>query len=84
MEGRRMITILTFLASSIGRYVVVGVGVVAFIAAFSMREQRKGATKLATKIEVNNATIAKKADTAARKSADPSAPGLRNPHYRAD
>jgi hypothetical protein len=79
-----MTEILTFIKSTIGRYVVGGLGIVALIGMFSVREQNKGAAKLATKIEANNAKVTAKADTAARKSADPSASGVRNPYTRAD
>lgn len=77
-------TIISFLASTVGRYVLVGVGVVALVGGFAMREQKKGAEKLATKIEANNAAVTSKAATAARKSTDDAAPGVRNPRYRAD
>lgn len=52
--------------------------------AFKANEQSKGAAKLATKIEANNAAVTSKAATAARKSTDDAAPGVRNPRYRAD
>jgi len=79
-----IVTILAFVASKLGRYVVGAVGVLALLVAFKSSEQRKGAAKLATKIETANATVAKKADAAARKSVDPATSGLRLPYYRAD
>jgi hypothetical protein len=79
-----MTEILKFVTSTIGRYVVGGLGIVALIGMFSIREQNKGAAKLATKIEVQNAKVTAKAVDAARKSADPSASGVRNPYTRAD
>jgi len=75
---------IAFFLSPIGRYLAAAIGVVALVSGFALREQKKGAEKLATKIEANNAAVSKKADTAARKSADPRAPGVLNPNYRAD
>jgi hypothetical protein len=75
-------TIISFLATSIGRYVVIAVGIVGLIGAFSLREQNKGAAKLAAKIEANNATVTKKAESAARRSLDPAASRVLNPNYR--
>lgn len=76
--------ILSFLATAIGRYVVIGFGAAALIGGFALREQHKGAEKLATKIEANNAAVETKAKTAARKSRDDRTAGVLNPNYRAD
>lgn len=45
-------------------------------------QRSKGASVAIEKVKKNNEAVARKADAAARKSADPDAPGLRNPHYR--
>ena len=75
---------LAFLLTPLGRYIAAGIGIVALVSGFALREQKKGAEKLATKIEANNAAVTSKAATAARKSTDDTAPGVRNPRYRVD
>lgn len=45
-------------------------------------QRSKGASVAIEKVKKNNEAVARKADAAARKSADPDAPGVRNPNYR--
>jgi hypothetical protein len=42
----------------------------------------QGADKAVRKVEANNETLRKKADSAGRKSSDPTARGLRSPYHR--
>ena len=45
-------------------------------------QRQKGASVAIEKVKTNNAQLTRKADAAARKSADAGTPGLRNPNYR--
>lgn len=80
-----MIQIAAFLGTLWGR-VALGAGVV--VALVGLRawdvstQQATGAAKAVAKIEKATKDGFKKADSAARKSADPGAPGVRNPYYR--
>lgn len=79
-----MTWVVGFLATRLGRYVGIGCGLLALFVAFVGHERNIGAKTVTAKIEANNNAVSKKADTAARKSADPRAIGLLNPNYRAD
>jgi hypothetical protein len=46
------------------------------------KAENRGAERAIVKVERNNAEVAKKAGSAGRKSLDPAAGGLLNPHYR--
>lgn len=63
-----MITILGFLTSTIGRYVVGGVGVFALFLAFKSHEQHKGAVKAVAKIEKATENAVRKGTAAADRS----------------
>ena len=63
-----MIAILGFLTSTIGRYVIGGVGVLALFLAFKSHEQHKGEAKAVAKIEKANDNAVKKGTAAADKS----------------
>ena len=45
-------------------------------------QRQKGASVAIEKVKTNNAQLTRKADAAARKSADAGTPGVRNPNYR--
>lgn len=45
-------------------------------------QRQKGASVAIEKVKKNNESVARKADAAARKSADDATPGMRNPNYR--
>jgi hypothetical protein len=79
-----MIPLVGFLTTSLGRYAIVGLSIVALISAFFIRHDHKVVAKVTQKIEANNVAVTKKADSAARKSLDPKSSGLLNPNYRAD
>lgn len=72
--------ILKFLGSSIGRYAVIGSGVLAFVGAFAWQQQNVGARKAVAKIERAEKKHAQKANAAGSKSRDPNARGVRDPH----
>lgn len=70
---------------NIGSIGIVAVVIVALIALWQgdrALQRQKGASVAIEKVKTNNATLTRKADAAARKSADDAAPGLRNPNYR--
>lgn len=80
-----MIQLLALLAGWPARIGVIVSAVAALVALRAWdvsTQQAKGAEKAVAKIEKATKDGLKKADSAARKSADPSAPGLRNPYYR--
>ncbi len=79
-----MISILSFLASGLGRYVVGGLGIVALIVAFSVQQQHKGAAKAVAKIEKKDAANVSKSGSAARRSRDPAAHCVLDPNVRSD
>jgi hypothetical protein len=63
-----MIPIIEFLTSTIGRYVIGGVGVLALFLAFKSHEQHKGAAKAVAKIEKATENAVKKGTAAADRS----------------
>lgn len=70
-----------------GVLVVVGVALVALVALWQgdrALQRQKGANFAIEKVRNNNEAVTRKADSAARKSSDNAAPGVRNPYYRAD
>lgn len=70
---------------NIGSIAIVAVVIVALVALWQgdrALQRQKGASVAIEKVKTNNATLTRKADAAARKSADDAAPGLRNPNYR--
>lgn len=58
------------------------VGLVALWQGDRALQRSKGASTAIEKVKKNNEAVARKADAAARKSADPDTPGVRNPNYR--
>lgn len=77
-------TIISFLASTVGRYVLVGVGVVALVGGFAMRERNIGAAKAVAKIEKATDNAIEKGKRAAANSASPGVRGQRDPSTRDD
>lgn len=77
-----MTFILSFLATSIGRWVAIAAGASVLVGGFAYQQQRKGEASAVAKIERATNERTSKAAIAGRKSADPLAPGLRNPNYR--
>lgn len=76
-----MITpILTFLGTTIGRFAVIGGGVLAFVFAFAWQQQNVGARKAVAKIERQETKNVKKATSAGAKSRDPNARGVLDPY----
>ena len=79
-----MIAIIGFLTSTIGRYVIGGVGVLALFLAFKSHEQHKGEAKAVAKIEKATTNVIKKSDAAVARSA-PGLPGrMLDPSTRVD
>lgn len=76
--------ILAMLGLAWVRWAVVAAVAGGLVASFAYSNQRKGAEKLRAKVERSTNERVSKADSASRKSADPSAGGVRNPHYRTD
>jgi hypothetical protein len=77
-----MIPIIEFLTSTVGRYVIGGVGVLALFLAFKSHEQHKGAAKAVAKIEKATTHVIKKGDDAANRSRDPGAKRVLDPYTR--
>lgn len=67
---------------TIGIVAVALVALVAFWQGDRALQRQKGASAVTEKVKTNNANLNRKADVAARKSADPAAPGVRLPNYR--
>lgn len=79
-----ILTLLSFLASPLGRIAgIVGAASV-FIVAFALDQRHRGAEKVRAQVERNNAAVTSKAGNAGRRSLDPASRGLSNPYYRAD
>jgi hypothetical protein len=68
----------------LGKLVAAAAGLSVLVLSFASHQQSIGARKTEARQERANAVARKKADDAARRSVDPAAAGLRNPHYRAD
>jgi hypothetical protein len=75
-------SILLWLASPIGRLIAGASAVLIFVSAFAIDQRNRGAEKAIAKVERNNAQVASKASSAARKSLDPASRGVLNPRYR--
>jgi hypothetical protein len=74
--------ILAMLGLAWVRWAVVAAVAAGLVASFAYSNQRKGAEKLRAKIERSTNERVSKADSAGRKSADPTSSGVRNPNYR--
>lgn len=68
----------------LGKLAALSAGAAALVLSFAYHQQSIGARKVEARQERANAVVRKKADDAARRSVDPAAAGMRNPHYRAD
>ena len=75
---------LTWLASPLGRIAGVLGAIGVFLFAFGLDQRNRGAEKARAQVERNNAKVQTQAQSAGRKSIDPSARGLQLPYYRAD
>lgn len=70
---------------NLGTIGIVAVAVITLVALWQgdrALQRQKGASVAIEKVKQNNATVTRKAADAGRKSADATAPGLRNPNYR--
>lgn len=77
-----MTLVLNFLASTIGRWVAIGLGASVVVASFAYSHQRKGAAKERAKIERAAHENAKKADAARQSVSVLPADGLRDKYSR--
>ena len=68
-----------FLLGPLGRYGLMALGVVAFIALFAWDQQQRGASKVVAKIEATQHDAVSKA-TRARSSSQSSSGGVRDPY----
>lgn len=77
-----MSLILSFLATTLGRWVAIGLGASVLVGSFAYSHQRKGAAKLRAKIERAADANAAKAETARRDAARLPADRLRDKYAR--
>ena len=75
---------LAFFLSPLGRYIAAGLGAVALLSGFVMRERNIGAAKAVAKIEKATNNAIDKGKRAAAASASPSVRGQRDPSTRDD
>ncbi len=79
-----MSIILSFLMTSVGRWVVTAAGVLGFIGVAAYHQQSVGARKALVRVEIMDKKNVAKADNAAARSRDPNARGVLDPYTRSD